>query len=60
MSLLKAIETITFENGATLPPRNDDFWRAVLLGREALKHIQANRRINNHPDQAKLPGETEE
>lgn len=32
---------------------------SVQLGIEALKRDLDNRRINNHPDQALLPGETE-
>lgn len=33
---------------------------SIGLGIEALKRDQNNRLIDNHPDQALLPGETEE
>ncbi len=36
------------------------FDEATRLGIEALKHINHNRRVDNHPDQAKLLGETNE
>jgi len=36
-----------------------DVQEAERLGIEALKRISKNRLVDNHPDQALLPGETE-
>lgn len=60
MALEKDIEILEFEDRATLPPRNDAFWKAVRLGKEGLKLIAHLRYIGVLDPAKLLPGETEE
>lgn len=53
----KAIQLLNFDLDDPGSVAIEDLNEAQELGVEALKHIQSNRRINNHPDQEKLPGE---
>ena len=60
MTLKEAIEILTIwrEEGEIIDSEKLD--KAEKLGIEAGKHIEHNRLVNNHPDQALLPGETKE
>lgn len=58
MNPKEAIETLIFEDKATLPPRNNDFWNAVRLGKEALKLVQRNYKYLSVMGELPLPGET--
>lgn len=60
MNLSKAIEILDRPFEDDTPQSFHDLRDAIKLGREALKRDVKNRLINNHPDQAKLPGETPE
>ena len=60
MNIPKAIELNKEAENSLRKGKHPDHADAVALGIEALKRDVHNRLVNNHPDQAKLPGETEE
>jgi len=60
MTIDEAIKILkTIYNDINVGQQDDDL-DATKLGIEALRHINHNRRVDNHPDQAKLPGETKD
>ena len=60
MNISKAIEIKARTGEEFLNTDPDEIDEADRLSVEALKRDVHNRLINNHPDQAKLPGETED
>lgn len=53
----KAIEILRLEYDSTLPPRNEDLFAAIKLGKEALERLEAYRRDKWHMANIPLPSE---
>jgi len=60
MTIAKAIEILNLEEKATLPPRDDDFWRAIRQGVMALKHVATCESFQYQAKDELSPGVTED